>query len=628
MYVFVGIESNRERGTHKAVTRTVPRHTFVRMSVRRSVSSLCRRLSSVGRVTVAEQTTAVFDESLKHTVGVHHIPRGMGVWGMTLGRFMSSLPDHEELSMPALSPTMSQGNIVAWKKKEGDSVQPGDIYCEVETDKATIEWEAQEEGFIAKILKGDGSQNIDVGVPVAIVVEAEGDVAAFADYSGGSEVQQSTGDTQAAAPVAASVGGGSFPAHEVMTMPALSPTMSEGTLLKWKKSVGDEIAAGDVLAEIETDKASMEWEAQEDGVLAQILVPDGTSGIQVGSPVFVQIDSSDDVEAFKTFTLADADGGGGAAAKPAAAAAQEPVVPSAPSATRETTRAPVKPRMEGERIVASPYARKLASENNVDLARLEGSGPGGRIVAADVLGAPAGSVPSIAGAFTDIANSNIRKIIAQRLLESKQQIPHYYLTATCRIDTVSDVRAKLNDALAASNGGKISMNDFLIKASAMALKKVPEANASWHGDFIRQYNSVHCSVAVQTPAGLMVPVVRNADKKGLAAISADVKSLAAKAREGKLDPSASADGTFTISNLGMFGVSQFSAIVNPPQACILAVGSAEKKVVPSASGDGFEEGTFVTVTLSCDHRVIDGAVGAQWLQAFKGYLENPASMLL
>lgn len=603
-----------------------------KMSARRSVSRLCRRLSAVARRAVGEESIAVqgalqcVDAGVVRSVG--GVPRGQRMWGMTLGRYMSSLPDHEELSMPALSPTMSQGNIVAWKKKEGDSVQPGDIYCEVETDKATIEWEAQEEGYIAKILKGDGSQNIDVGVPVAIVVENEGDIAAFAEYSGGAAPapQQQAAPAVEAPPVG---NASSFPAHEVMTMPALSPTMSEGTLLKWKKSIGDEIAAGDVLAEIETDKASMEWEAQEDGVLAQILVQEGTSGIQVGAPVFVQIDSVDDVDAFKTFTVGDA--GQPQAVQEPAQAVEQPLTttveqPATPAVKAPST--PATPRASGERVVASPYARKLASENNVDLSRLQGSGPGGRIVAADVLGAPAGSSAPATGEFMDIQNSNIRKIIAQRLLESKQQIPHYYLTTTCRIDTVSDVRARLNDGLAASNGGKISMNDFIIKASAMALKKVPEANASWHGDFIRQYNSVHCSVAVQTPAGLMVPVVRNADKKGLAAISADVKSLAAKAREGKLDPAASADGTFTISNLGMFGVSQFSAIVNPPQACILAVGSAEKKVVPSESGSGFEEGTFVTVTLSCDHRVIDGAVGAQWLQAFKGYLENPASMLL
>lgn len=555
--------------------------------------------------------------------------RGQGYTTYVARRWMSSggLPEHEKLSMPALSPTMAQGNIVSWKKKEGDSVQPGDIYCEVETDKASIEWEAQEEGFLAKILKGDGSQNIEVGVPVAILVEEEGDVAAFAEYDASADV--STSAAPAAETTQEPAAAAAFPAHEVMSMPALSPTMSEGTLLKWKKSVGDEISAGDVLAEIETDKASMEWEAQEDGVLAQILVPEGTSGIQVGSPVFVQIDSADELDAFKSFTIADVGATGAPAAAAAAAPPQEttPSPAATPKAPVQSVQQPVK--QSGDRVIASPYARKVAGEKGVDLHGLQGSGPGGRIVSADVLNAPvSGGQAAVSSIFTDEATTGIRRVIAQRLLESKQTIPHYYLSASCRIDTLSALRAKLNESLAASDGGKISMNDFVIKASAMALKKVPEANASWHEDFIRQYNSVNCSVAVQTPAGLMVPVVRNADKKGLAAISADVKSLAQRAREGKLMPDESADGTFTVSNLGMFGVTQFSAIVNPPQACILAVGSAEKKVVPSADGAGFEQGTFVNVTLSCDHRVIDGAVGAQWLQAFKGYIEDPASMLL
>ena len=573
-----------------------------------------------------------------------------GAMGQKLGNGMAGkrgfaaaadLPSHEQLSMPALSPTMAQGNIVAWKKKEGDAIQPGDVYCEVETDKATIEWEAQEEGFLAKILYGDGSQGIDVGTPVAVLVEEQGDVAAFADYTADTSVSAPAAPTpepMAAAAAPASSSGSSFPPHEVMSMPALSPTMAEGTVLKWKKAVGDEIAAGDVLAEIETDKATMEWEAQEDGVLAQILVPEGTSGVQVGSPVFIQVDSKDIVSEFSSFTMADA---GSVEAPKAVVPDIEPTVmpqPAAPQAPISSPAAktesvpPSKPRPSGERVIASPYARTLAAGKGVDLAGLQGTGPGGRIVAADVQNAPAGGAAISTGmgatGFIDIQNSNIRKVIAQRLLESKQQIPHYYLSTTCRIDSLSAVRAKLNATLAASDGGKISMNDFVIKASAMALKRFPEANASWHGDFIRQYNKVDCSVAVQTPAGLMVPIVRNADTKGLAAISSDVKALAAKAREGKLQPQEYEGGTFTVSNLGMFGVSQFAAIVNPPQACILAVGSAEKKVVPSVDGNGFEEGTFVTVTLSCDHRVIDGAVGAQWLQAFKGFLEDPASMLL
>ena len=349
--------------------------------------------------------------------------------------------------------------------------------------------------------------------------------------------------------------------------------------------------------------------------------------MKVGTPVFVQVEEEAGVAAFAGFTAADVVGGGA-----------ETVEASSSSTTTTTTTTAAAPPAGAlnthspslQRVVASPYARKLAANNNVSVAALQGSGsgPNGRIVAADVLAAPAGSASAASSsAFTDIANSNIRKIVAQRLLESKQQIPHYYLSTTCRVDTVSALRAKLNASLAAE-GGKLSMNDFVIKAAAMALKKVPEANAEWCGDFIRQYHAAHVSVAVQTPAGLMVPVVRNAEKKGLASISSDVKMLATKAKEGRLDPTESLGGTFTISNLGMFGVGNFAAIVNPPQACILAVGAAEKRVVVGEEPGTFEEATVMGVTLSCDHRVIDGAVGATWLAAFKGYIEDPASMLL
>lgn len=419
----------------------------------------------------------------------------------------AGLPDHEKLSMPALSPTMSQGNIVAWKKKEGDAVQPGDVYCEVETDKATIEWEAQEEGYLAKILMGDGTQGIDVGVPVAVLVEEEGDVAAFAGYTGDaadvaapdgagsvSGSDAGSGEGSEASSSSSSV----FPVHEVMTMPALSPTMAEGTLVAWKKAVGDVISAGDVLAEIETDKATMEWEAQEDGVLAQILVAEGTAGVCVGAPVFVQVEDAAEVASFASFTIADASVDGSEGVDTPAVATTPGSVPSAPKTAAPAVArvsptpasVPASSAPDGARVIASPYARKLAAANGVSLHALQGSGPNGRIVAADVLGAPASAAAATASTmspFSDIENSNIRKIIAQRLLESKQQIPHYYLSTTCRVDTVTALRAKLNASLA---DGKLSMNDFIIKASAMALKKVPEANASWHGDFIRQYNTV------------------------------------------------------------------------------------------------------------------------------------------
>jgi pyruvate dehydrogenase E2 component (dihydrolipoamide acetyltransferase) len=541
---------------------------------------------------------------------------------------------------------MSQGNIISWKKTEGDSIQPGDIYCEVETDKATIEWEAQEEGFLAKILKPAGTSNIDVGVPVAVIVEEEGDVAAFKDYTPGSapatEATSSPAASSAApaASASASSSSSSFPAHEILSMPALSPTMTMGNIIAWRKKAGDEVAAGDIIAEVETDKATIEWEAQEEGVIAKILVPDGSNGIDVGSPVLVMVDDKDSVAAFEGFTAGDA--GGAPAAAPAAskpeAAALKPAAAAAPAAAETRPKAPsaAPSAAPGSRIIASPYAKKLASEASVSLDGVGGSGPKGRIVAADVqnLVASGGARPAVAAgaaptsAYTDVQASQIRKITARRLLESKQNIPHYYLTISCRIDRLTTVRASLNATLASTSGGKLSMNDFVVKASALALKAIPEVNSSWHGDFIRQYHSIDCSIAVQTPAGLMVPIVRNADRKGLAAISSEVRDLAGRAKDGKLAPEEFTGGTFTVSNLGMFGVNQFAAIVNPPQACILAVGSAEKKVVPSTDGANFEQGTFMNVTLSCDHRVVDGAVGAQWLKAFKGYIEDPASMLL
>ena len=539
---------------------------------------------------------------------------------------------------------MSQGNIISWKKTEGESIQPGDIYCEVETDKATIEWEAQEEGFLAKILVGPGSKNVEVGTPVAIIVEEEGDIAAFKDYSPGSAPAEAAPAPEAAPAAAAS--GGSFPPHEVMDMPALSPTMTTGNILVWKKAAGDEVAPGDVIAEVETDKATIEWEAQEEGIIAKLLVPEGTNGVAVGSPVLVMVDDKDSVAAFESFTAADAGSAAApvAAPKPAAAKAAPAPAAAAPAPSTPAPRAAAAPAAPGARLIASPYAKKLAAEAGVSLAGVGGSGPSGRIVAADVhqLIASGGAAPAAAAfagaggapavpagaAYTDIEATQIRKITAKRLLESKQQIPHYYLSVSCRIDRLTAVREALNSTLASTSGGKLSVNDFIVKASALALRAVPEVNASWYGDFIRQYHSVDCSIAVQTPAGLMVPIVRDADRKGLAAISSEVRELAGAAKSGTLKPEQFTGVTFTISNLGMFGVSQFAAIVNPPQACILAVGSGEKRVVPAASGNGFEEGTFVTVTLSCDHRVVDGAVGAQWLKSFKGYIEDPASMLL
>jgi pyruvate dehydrogenase E2 component (dihydrolipoamide acetyltransferase) len=623
------------------------------MSARRGASGIARRLvraleppaEAAAVAAAAAATTRPFAAAARPSPP----PAARLLWPAAARPFAAAaaggLPPHEELTMPALSPTMSTGSILAWKKRVGDAIAEGDVYCEVETDKATMEWEAQEAGFLAAILVPEGARDVPVGTPVAVVCEEEGDLGAFENHvaGGGSSGGAAAAAPAAAAPAAAALAGAARPPHAVLGMPALSPTMSSGAVLAWKVAPGSPVAAGDIIAEVETDKATMEWEAQDDGVVAALLVEAGASLVEVGAPVIVIVDDAADVEAFKGFTAADAAGGGApAAAAPAPAAPapaapkQQQAVPAAP-ARAAPARAAAPAPAPGARVVASPYARRLAAEAGASLAGVAGSGPRGRIVAADVAallasgGAVSASAATGESAWTDEAASNIRRVTARRLLESKTTVPHYYLTVGVRVDALLAARARLNARLAkAEPAGKLSVNDFVIKAAALASRAVPDANASWHGDFIRRYHSVDCSVAVQTPAGLMVPVLRDADKKGLAAISAEVRALAARAKEGRLKPEEMAGGSLTVSNLGMFGVTQFSAIVNPPQAVILAVGAAEARVVPAAGGgEGkFETAQYLNATLSADHRVIDGAAGAAWLAAFRGFLEDPASMLL
>jgi len=548
--------------------------------------------------------------------------------------------------MPSLSPTMTQGNIIKWKKQEGEKIAPGDVLGEIETDKATIEWEAQEEGVLAKILAPEGSKDVPCGQLVAILVEEGTDISAFASFDPSAAPKQSA---QASEPEPEAVGTDkpaengasaprdSLPPHTKLEMPSLSPTMDKGNLVEWKKEEGEEISTGDVIAAIETDKATMEWESQDDGFLAKILVPAGTENVKVGTQVAVVVEDKADVAAFAGYTGEDSQ----AAAAPSAAPPEAAETPQ-PRPQAEPSHAPRSGSAGGPRIIASPYARSLAARHNVSLEGVAGSGPGGRIVAADVeeLVASGGAKPkaetkpTAAAAeafggmppFEDIPVSQIKKITAQRLQESKQTVPHFYLSVDCRVDELMALRSQLNKTLE-KDGVKISVNDFIIKAAAAACSQVPECNASWQGEFVRRYKSVDMSVAVQTEHGLMVPIVKGADGKGLAAISADVQRLAAKAREGKLAPHEFMGGTFTISNLGMFGIKSFSAIINPPQACILAVGAADKRVVPGEGG-GFDEVTVMNVTLSCDHRVVDGAVGAQWVKAFKGYIEQPLTLML
>lgn len=423
-----------------------------------------------------------------------------------------------------------------------------------------------------------------------------------------------------------------FPDHVKVQLPALSPTMETGTIVSWQKKEGDKLNEGDLLAEIETDKATMGFETPEEGYLAKILVPAGTKNVPIGKLVCIIVQSEDSVAAFKDFkddmvapTVASP-----APTAPAVPISSMPVTAAAPPPPPpRTTPSKITP---GERIYASPLAKRIAAEKGLSLEGLKGTGLYSSITSKDLEGAstvarPAISAQPIGATGADIPVSNIRAVIAKRLLESKQSIPHYYLSIDVQMDEALAMREQFNKMLEKEKV-KISVNDIIIKGMAMACKKVPEGNSAWMGDVIRQYTNVDVSVAVSTESGLITPIVFSADTKGVVQISKDVKTLAAKAREGKLQPQEFQGGTITVSNLGMFGIKSFSAIINPPQSIILAIGATEKRLIPAKNDKGFTTAQFMTVTASCDHRTVDGAVGAQWLSAFKSFMENPTTMLL
>ncbi len=434
-------------------------------------------------------------------------------------------------------------------------------------------------------------------------------------------------------------------------MPALSPTMTEGTLAKWHVKEGDEVSSGDVIAEIETDKATMEVEAVDEGTVGKIVVTEGAEGVQVNAVIAVLLEEGEDASAADGAAAAPAPAPAAPApaAEPAAAPAPAPAPAAAPAPV-----APAAPRADGQRIFASPLARRMATQAGIDLAALTGSGPHGRIVKSDIEAAVAGGVPAAAPAAAAAAAApapaaagpsakaladmlgmahrvepltSMRKTIAARLTESKQTVPHFYLTIDCEVDALLKVRKELN-ARAGNSGGdyKISVNDFVIRAVALGLKKVPTANGSWSDEGILYYDHADVSVAVATPAGLITPIVKRAETKGLAEISNEMKDLAARARDGKLQPEEYQGGGFTVSNLGMFGIKDFAAIINPPQGCIMAVGAGEQR--PVVKEGALAVATVMSCTLSVDHRVVDGAVGAEFLAAFKKMIEDPLTMLL
>ncbi len=438
-------------------------------------------------------------------------------------------------------------------------------------------------------------------------------------------------------------------------MPALSPTMEEGKLAKWLKAEGDAIAAGDAIAEIETDKATMEVEAAEDGRLGKILVPEGTEGVKVNTAIALLLGEDEEEAALEEAEEAAAPPAK-EAAKPApekAAEAERPEATERAEVQAKQKRAEKRPEAapalkpeakamparEGERIIASPLARRLASQAGLRLAAIEGSGPHGRIVKADVEAARAAAprremavAPRLAaavvpagGVYTDVPHSTIRRIIAKRLVEAKQTIPHFYLTIDCEIDRLLELRKELN---AKSDAYKLSVNDFIIRALALSLRRVPEANAVWMEEALRQYANVDVSVAVAIEGGLVTPVIRDADQKGLAAISNEMKQLSERARAKPmgLKPEEYQGGTTSVSNLGMYGVREFAGVINPPQATLLAVGEGSPR--PVVKNGALSVATVMSCTLSCDHRVVDGALGARLLQVFKGFLEDPVTMLL
>jgi pyruvate dehydrogenase E2 component (dihydrolipoyllysine-residue acetyltransferase) len=452
-------------------------------------------------------------------------------------------------------------------------------------------------------------------------------------------------------------------------MPALSPTMTEGNLARWLKKEGDAVHSGDVIAEIETDKATMEVEAVDEGRLGRIIVPEGTQGVKVNAPIALLLGDDEDAAALSQAAPA-APPPAAAKPEPAPAAAPGPA-PTQPAAAAPaaatpapTTPAPTTPAAvaapppaphDGERRFVTPLARRMAQQAGLDLAALTGSGPHGRIVKADIdralsRGAVNGMAPRPAAAaaaampaapaaapgsakeqvlslagnppYTEKPHSAMRRVIARRLTEAKQTIPHFYLTIDCEIDALLEIRKSLN---ARDEKLRLSVNDFVIRAAALALRQVPAANASWSDDAALLWQRADIAVAVALDDGLITPIVKGADQKGLATIAAETKDLAARARSGKLKLEEFQGGTFSISNLGMFGVREFAAVINPPHGCILAVGAGAQR--PVVKNGALAIATVMSCTLACDHRVVDGATGAQWLAAFKALVEDPLAML-
>ena len=605
--------------------------------------------------------------------------------------------------MPSFSPTMETGKIQKWHVKVGDSVQMGDALAEIETDKSAVTFEATDEFVIAKIVKEAGDESYKIGEIIAYSVDDESELKDFAveesgdakDKKSGNEKNdkkdvksqekepksntdktqtakednnksqnnaeksnnenKSAGKSQSKPNKKPKVDAKSLPVHNILKMPALSPTMKAGKITEWQVKEGQQVNAGDILAVVETDKATVEFEMQEEGYVAKILVEANDNSIDVGTDVIIIVDNEADIEKFADYTSAasgeqetESDN------KQTEEAPEQKEKQSQTKPKQQERKEPVNKKVsqgDNNKVFISPKAKVTAQQKGIDYAtsNINGSGPNGRIIDQDIQSfkktdkAPAQEKaetkpqkelkqqqkkeqkPVAPDSFEEIPLSNMRKVIAQRLTESKQNVPHYYLTSKVEMNALLAFKKKLQE----QTGLKLSVSDFLIKAVSFACQEVPEANSQWAGDKINRFHDVDVSFAVDTGDGLITPIVKKANLKTISAINKESKDLINKAKEKKLKPDEFMGGTFTISNLGMMGIDCFSAVINPPQSCILAVGKTSKEpVYDETNANGFRFADVMYVTLSCDHRVVDGAVGAKWLQVFKKYIENPILITL
>jgi len=557
----------------------------------------------------------------------------------------------EVILMPRLSDTMTEGVIAAWHKKVGDTVKKGDLLAEIETDKATMELESYQDGTLLHIGTPNGGK-LQVNELLAIIGKPGEDVSAqVAQHAGGAAAQPAAAPKQEATAPATPQPANPQPAttnapaanaspadmEGAVLMPRLSDTMTEGVIAGWHKNVGDTVKKGEVLADIETDKATMELESYKDGILLYQGAKAGDK-IQVNDLLCVIGKEGLDVNAI---VAAAKSGGTAAPAQAQQPAAAPAATPSTPQPANPQPATPAQEVVNEGRILASPLAKKMATDKGIDLKYVKGTGDNGRITKNDIdqykpgtaATAPAtaqpaaqpatiGSAPVGQVSFEDKPVSQMRKTIARRLSESLFTSPHFYLTMAIDMDACVAARGRINETAPV----KISFNDMVLKATAVALRQHPKVNSSWLGDTIRYNHHINIGVAVAVEEGLLVPVVRFADGKSLSQIGAEVKTFAQKAKDKKLQPADWEGSTFTISNLGMFGIDEFTAIINPPDACILAVGGISQ--VPVVKNGQIVPGNVMKVTLSCDHRVVDGATGAAFLQTLKSLLEEPLRMLV